>query len=892
MKKIKLIFLILTCLLSVVNCIKAQTNKVRWEIWKNKTSYNFSSLKTTDSVPDLIMTLDSINTPNQSTSVDHFCSRIRGYIIPPVSGSYSFYFACDNVGQFWLSSDTSIANAVLKNQINSAQSNWRLNTSNQTLVAGQKYFFEILHYDSTYTDLVKLGWKIPGADTNIRTIKNPYITDCGDNIIPVSFTFTNKKIVAYPNWIISMPNYVLRPWNTTNKNIIWRTSNSLIATVNTSGIITTKNVGSCFIVGKSAQDSTKKDTISLEVTNYYGSYFVKQNATTSGDGKTWGNAISLTSILDILSKGTLTQPITIYVAEGIYKPTNTIDRNISFVLNNTRLVGGFDSTSTSTDTTRRNINIHQTILSGEIGDTTTTIDNSYHVATIINSSTFDGVTIRDGRASAATYGYISGTYSYSPSDNGGGIYFSQFYSMSPININLKLIDCILTNNSAWNSGGSICFMGSINGNVNKSKLDIQNTVIYNNLIQQQYFSVAGGIFNICINAQGAGISASYSTVYIKNSSLNNNSSAYGYGKALYLTGGTIAEVDNCTFYKNNGYYDDISVGGSNGGATLNLNNSTIKGCGYTSQSIKGFWGTANIKNSTINGAIEVRNGSIGLTANIDNSLLTNLNISQFTDTSKVHVKYSILNNVLYGASKNDTVNAAVSNYNSWLDTVVCNNGGFMKTMRLKKTSNNPAKVKGNPLYLGTTDERGALRMDSVSIGAYQWVKPTGISITPNPITLNNGDSINIVVSVLPSLVSDSSYSINILNNSIATLNSLLVNSVSIGSTKIIAQANDNLITDTCIVNVINTVNTNEIKPNYRILIYPNPAISEITIETNTMNNVQLTICNLEGKEMIKLQGIRHKTQVDISSLPSGVYFIKVVRDQSEKLGGIFFKHKY
>jgi len=78
MKKIKLIFLILTCLLSVVNCIKAQTNKVRWEIWKNKTSYNFSSLKTTDSVPDLIMTLDSINTPNQSTSVDHFVHVSEG----------------------------------------------------------------------------------------------------------------------------------------------------------------------------------------------------------------------------------------------------------------------------------------------------------------------------------------------------------------------------------------------------------------------------------------------------------------------------------------------------------------------------------------------------------------------------------------------------------------------------------------------------------------------------------------------------------------------------------------------------------------------------------------------------------------------------------------------
>jgi hypothetical protein len=44
-------------------------------------------------------------------------------------------------------------------------------------------------------------------------------------------------------------------------------------------------------------------------------------------------------------------------------------------------------------------------------------------------------------------------------------------------------------------------------------------------------------------------------------------------------------------------------------------------------------------------------------------------------------------------------------------------------MKLKNVPHNPAKTSGNLLYLGTTDQRGALRIDSVSIGAYQYDFP-------------------------------------------------------------------------------------------------------------------------------------------------------------------------
>ena len=59
-------------------------------------------------------------------------------------------------------------------------------------------------------------------------------------------------------------------------------------------------------------------------------------------------------------------------------------------------------------------------------------------------------------------------------------------------------------------------------------------------------------------------------------------------------------------------------------------------------------------------------------------------------------------------------------------------------------------------------------------------------------------------------------------------------------------------------------------------IYPNPAQSAITIElpVNTENNINLTISNTSGQEVIKtsLSGLR--AEINISHLPVGIYIVK------------------
>ena len=70
-----------------------------------------------------------------------------------------------------------------------------------------------------------------------------------------------------------------------------------------------------------------------------------------------------------------------------------------------------------------------------------------------------------------------------------------------------------------------------------------------------------------------------------------------------------------------------------------------------------------------------------------------------------------------------------------------------------------------------------------------------------------------------------------------------------------------------------------------ISIYPNPAIDKITIETSATPAVsQLSMMNLNGEEVLTCSLIKPKTQIDISNLPSGVYFVRLTNDKSVEVG--------
>jgi hypothetical protein len=66
----------------------------------------------------------------------------------------------------------------------------------------------------------------------------------------------------------------------------------------------------------------------------------------------------------------------------------------------------------------------------------------------------------------------------------------------------------------------------------------------------------------------------------------------------------------------------------------------------------------------------------------------------------------------------------------------------------------------------------------------------------------------------------------------------------------------------------------------RLSVYPNPATDKISIEISVVTEQSiLTIVNVEGQELIKQKITDRKTQVDISSLPPGIYFLKITGER-------------
>jgi photosystem II stability/assembly factor-like uncharacterized protein len=82
------------------------------------------------------------------------------------------------------------------------------------------------------------------------------------------------------------------------------------------------------------------------------------------------------------------------------------------------------------------------------------------------------------------------------------------------------------------------------------------------------------------------------------------------------------------------------------------------------------------------------------------------------------------------------------------------------------------------------------------------------------------------------------------------------------------------------------VGSNDITSESKLLkIYPNPSSTHVTIETFSIpTKSRLSIMNPNGQELITRQITEPKTQIDISNLPSGLYFVRVTGERTVEVG--------
>ncbi|MDX2189392.1 MAG: Ig-like domain-containing protein, partial [Bacteroidota bacterium] len=177
-----------------VKSVSVATGTVTRETWTGISGTAISQIPISTS-PNATTSVTSLEIPVNNG--DNYGTRIRGYIIPSTSGSYTFYVSGDDDVELWLSTNNATTNtsriAYINGWTNSREWNkFASQTSTPiSLTAGQQYYFQVLHKEGGGGDNLAVGWTGPGIST-ISIIG-------GSNIAPFSGTTTPPTDTQAPS---------------------------------------------------------------------------------------------------------------------------------------------------------------------------------------------------------------------------------------------------------------------------------------------------------------------------------------------------------------------------------------------------------------------------------------------------------------------------------------------------------------------------------------------------------------------------------------------------------------------------------------------------------------------------------------------------------------------
>jgi len=164
-----------------------QQGRVQWDCWRGLFADQFSELTALEffpNTPDVTRTLYSLNAPYNYDN--NFGARISGFIKTTVSDSVLFNVTGDSRVRFYLSTDNTPQNLVMRAQCTSSTNEYEhtkfpSQTSEKLFLdTATYYYFELWYVESTGNDHCKLFWKanfLPNQNWNIITAA--YIYDVG-----------------------------------------------------------------------------------------------------------------------------------------------------------------------------------------------------------------------------------------------------------------------------------------------------------------------------------------------------------------------------------------------------------------------------------------------------------------------------------------------------------------------------------------------------------------------------------------------------------------------------------------------------------------------------------------------------------------------------------------
>ena len=182
--------------LTKTNCSPIQecaSNGLNYQKWENISGNNLRELLWNPNYPNNYDESGLLTNYQGNTNYDdNYGTRVYGYIVPTVSGNYTFNITGDDYTQFYLSTDSSFANKNLTAYINgwtniSQHNKYASQTSPIiSLVAGEKYYTELIHKEGGGGDHFQVYWQTPSSstwtivpNTNLRAICRQEICDNG-----------------------------------------------------------------------------------------------------------------------------------------------------------------------------------------------------------------------------------------------------------------------------------------------------------------------------------------------------------------------------------------------------------------------------------------------------------------------------------------------------------------------------------------------------------------------------------------------------------------------------------------------------------------------------------------------------------------------------------------
>lgn len=164
------------------------TGTLLWEYWTEILGSRINDLTATAAfqanLPSATV-VDQLDVPpgSEPGMGDKYGQRIRGYLIAPESGHYTFYVAGNNDTRLRLSNDATPDNArtIAESQGTTGYGEFDKSTSQRSspvyLVAAERYYLEVLHTRGSGEDHLSVAWTRPGQLVDQRTIVSPDYLD-------------------------------------------------------------------------------------------------------------------------------------------------------------------------------------------------------------------------------------------------------------------------------------------------------------------------------------------------------------------------------------------------------------------------------------------------------------------------------------------------------------------------------------------------------------------------------------------------------------------------------------------------------------------------------------------------------------------------------------------